>query len=145
MNNCLQQRWSALCPRREAPQKLQQALVAAVLVGLSLCAAGARQPEQQSPVPQDPYSEAQPADRPNSADELPSPIVIQGEELGSDDSMRKFRDTLQPPAGVSERRLSDGTVELVTRFGRFCVKPLPPSLQPRIGGDVTLAARCSSL
>ena len=145
MDNCLQQRWSALCPRREASQKLRQVVVATVLAGLSLYAASARQPDQQSPGTRDPSSEARPADQPNSTEEFPSPIVIQGEELGPDDSMRKFRDTLQPPAGVSERRLADGTVELVTRFGRFCVKPLPPSLQPHIGGEVTLAARCTSL
>lgn len=135
---------SARLPRHE-PRREAQALVAALLAGLSLCAAGAKQPEQQAPLAQDPASEAQLVDQRNSISELPSPIVIQGEELRPDDSMRQFRDTLAPAAGPSERRLADGTVELVTRFGRFCVKPLPPYLQPRIGGEVTLAARCTSL
>jgi len=112
---------------------------------LSLCAAIAKQPEQEALRTQDPAPEVQPADQSSSTGEPPSPIVIQGEELRPDDSMRQFRDALGSPAGVSERRLADGTVELVTRIGRFCVKPVPPYLQPRIGGEVTLAARCTSL
>ena len=137
-------RCSARWPRHVLRRKAQ-ALVAALLAGLSLCAAGAKQPEQQALQAQEPASEAQPADQPNSTGELPSPILIQGEEVRPDDSMRQFRDTLTPAAGASERRPADGSVELVTRFGRFCLKPLPPYLQPRIGGEVTLAARCTSL
>ena len=141
MNGLQQRRCSARWP---TPQKLQ-VLAAAVLAALSLSAAGARQLEPQSSGTRTPSSEAQSADQPNSAEELPPPIVIEGEELRPDDSMRQFRDALRRPDGASERRLADGTVELVTRFGRFCVKPLPSSLQPQIGGEVTLAARCTSL
>ena len=143
--NRLQQRSrsGARWPRRE-PLRDMPAWFAALLVGLSLSAAGAKQPEPQSLGTQDP-APAMPADQANSIGELPAPIVIQGEELRPDDSMRQFRDTLAPSAGASERRPADGSVELVTRFGRFCLKPLPPYLQPRIGGEVTLAARCTSL
>jgi hypothetical protein len=133
--NRLQQRsrCNAQWPRHS--QRVMQVSVAALLACLSLCAAGAKQPDQPAHRAQDPAPEA----------EFPSPIVIQGEELRPDDSMRRFRDTLERSAGPSERRLADGTVELITRFGRFCVKPLPSHLQPGIGGDLTLAARCASL
>jgi len=143
--NRLQQRsrCRARWPRRE-PQREMRALIPVLLAFLSLCAADAKQPEQALQ-PRDPEREVQPVDHPSSIGEFPSPIVIQGEEPRPDDSTRKFRDTLAPSAGVREHRLADGTVELITRFGRFCVKPSPLDLQPHIGGELTLVARCTSL
>ena len=79
-----------------------------------------------------------------------APIAIEGERLYPeptlDDSKRKFRDALGPPPSLiaSERQSTDGAIELTTRFGRFCAKPLPEYLQSRIGGNITLAARCAS-
>jgi hypothetical protein len=79
-----------------------------------------------------------------------APITIEGERLypapALDNSARKFRDALGPPPILiaSERQLTDGAMELTTRFGRFCAKPLPGYLQSNIGGNITLAARCAS-
>jgi hypothetical protein len=44
---------------------------------------------------------------------------------------------------ASERQFTDGAMELTTRFGHFCVKPLPGYPQPNIGGSNTLVARCA--
>jgi len=143
MNRLSGARCSARRPPRES-RRLMHALAGALLACLSIFAMGARQADQPVPSERDPSLEAQAVDQPSPAGEFPSPIVIQEEELSPDDSMQRLRDTLGRRAGRSERRLTDGTVELITRFGRFCVKPLPPGLQPGIGGDTTLAARCAS-
>ena len=34
--------------------------------------------------------------------------------------------------------------EIRTRFGRFCVRPVPPQVQSGLGGDISLAAPCAS-
>jgi len=144
MDRLQQRSRSSARGRRREPQWKVQAMFAALLASVSLCAAGAKQ-EQQSFSMEDPTLQVQPADKANSSGDVPSAVIIQGEEPRPDDSMQRLRDTLRPPAVTSERRLADGSVEAVTRFGRFCVKPLPPYLQPRIGGEVTLAARCTPL
>ena len=98
-----------------------------------------------------PALEVPPTNRDSSVvDTSLAPIVIEGERLYLDpildDSKRKFRDALGPPPILiaSERQFTDGAMELTTRYGRFCAKPLPGYLQSRIGGDITLAARCAS-
>jgi hypothetical protein len=79
-----------------------------------------------------------------------APIAIEGERLYPDPTldniMRKFRNALGPPPILiaSERQFTDGAMELTTRFGHFCAKPLPGYLQSGIGGNITLAARCTS-
>jgi hypothetical protein len=92
---------------------------------------------------------------PRSADgsviEVPAePIVIEGEPIAPeptlDQLMQKFREALsQPPSYVvSERQLAGGLMEIRTRFGRFCVRPVPPQVQSGLGGDISLAAPCAS-
>jgi len=50
-----------------------------------------------------------------------------------------------PPSFLSsERRLVDGTIEVTTRFGRFCAPSLPVQFLSGVGGDVRLAAHCTS-
>ena len=78
------------------------------------------------------------------------PIVIESDELTpeptQDQLMQKFRDALgQPPSYiVSERQLASGVLEVTTRLGRLCVRPLPGQLRSGLGGDITLAAPCAS-
>jgi hypothetical protein len=78
------------------------------------------------------------------------PIVIESDALTpeptQDQLMQKFRDALgQPPSYiVSERQLAGGVLEVTTRFGRLCVRPLPGQLGSGLGGDITLAAPCAS-
>ena len=83
--------------------------------------------------------------------EVPAePIVIEGEGLAPeptlDQLMQKFREALsQPPSYViSERQLAGGLMEIRTRFGRFCVRPVPPQVQSGLGGDTALVAPCTS-
>ena len=83
--------------------------------------------------------------------EVPAePIVIEGEapapDLTLDQLMQKFREALsQPPSYViSERQLAGGLMEIRTRFGRFCVRPVPPQVQSGLGGDIALVAPCAS-
>lgn len=82
--------------------------------------------------------------------EIPlDPIVIESEALAPEPTLdqlfQNFRDVLgQPPSLLSsERRSNDGTLEVTTRLGRLCAKPLPGStVRSGLGGDITLAAPC---
>jgi hypothetical protein len=77
------------------------------------------------------------------------PLVIEAQPTNPDPTqdqlMQKFRDALaQPPTLiVAEHRFSDGTLEVTTRLGRFCGKPLLPHVESGLGGDITLAAPCA--
>src|SRR5262245_23392569 len=74
------------------------------------------------------------------------PITIEGEgEPTLDQLQRKFGDALpKPKSGITERRLNDGTLEVNTRFGRFCQRPMPAYLGSGLGGDVNLLAPCAA-
>ena len=78
------------------------------------------------------------------------PVVIEGEapplEPTPDELIQRFRESLQAPPSFqsSERRLTDGTIEVTTRFGRFCAPSLPVQFLSGVGGDVRLAAHCTS-
>ena len=78
------------------------------------------------------------------------PVVIEGEgpphEPTPDELIQRFRESLQAPPSFlsSERRLADGTIEVTTRFGRFCAPSLPVQFLSDVGGDVRLAAHCTS-
>ena len=78
------------------------------------------------------------------------PVVIEGEgappEPTPDELIQRFRESLQAPPSFlsSERRLADGTIEVTTRFGRFCAPSLPVQFLSSVGGDVRLAAHCTS-
>jgi hypothetical protein len=96
-------------------------------------------------------AEALPPSTDGAVIEVPAePIVIESDTLTpeptQDQLMRKFRDALgQPPSFiVSERQLAGGVLEVTTRFGRLCARPLPGQLHSGLGGDVTLASPCAS-
>jgi len=78
------------------------------------------------------------------------PVVIEGEgpppEATPDELIQRFRESLKAPPSFlsSERRLADGTIEATTRFGRFCAPSLPVQFLSGVGGDVRLAAHCTS-
>ena len=87
----------------------------------------------------------------NSVFEVPTPpVIIEGElphlEPTPEELIRHFRESLNaPPSFLStERRLADGTVEVMTRFGRICAPSLPLQTSAGLGGGVRLAARCAS-
>lgn len=137
-------------PQRES-QRIMQALGVAMLACLSTSPANAIHQGTEGFGVQSSALDAPPMNRDNSvADTWLAPITIEGERLYPDptldDSMRRFRDALgtRPPLILSERQFTDGAMELTTRFGRFCARPLPGYVQPGIGGNITLAARCAS-
>jgi hypothetical protein len=78
-----------------------------------------------------------------------APIIIESDlpapQPTREQLMLRFRDALgQPPSFVvSERQLAGGALELTTRFGRFCARPVPVRSQSGIGGPITLAAPCT--
>jgi hypothetical protein len=78
------------------------------------------------------------------------PIVVVGEPLDlhptQDQLMRNFRAALgQPPTlVVTEHQFADGSLQMTTRFGRFCAGPPQGYLQSGLGGDIRLAAPCAS-
>lgn len=140
----------ALRPQRKS-RRIMQGLGVAMLACLPMSWANAKHQEAEGFGMQNPALEAPTTSRDNSAVDTSSvPITIEVERLhpdpALDDSMRKFRDALGPPPVLiaSERQFTDGAVELTTRFGHFCARPLPGYLQSRIGGNITLTARCAS-
>jgi len=139
-------------PQRES-QCIMQALGIAMFACLTMSWANANQQETDVELHR-PALETPATNRNTSVVDLSlAPITIEGERLYPeptlDESRRKFRDALgTPPIFIAserdEREFTDGSMELTTRFGRFCAKPLPGYLQPRIGGNITLAARCAA-
>jgi hypothetical protein len=85
----------------------------------------------------------------SSAEIRLAPLVIEGQATNPDPTqdqlVQKFRDALAQPSTliVAEHRFSDGTLELTTRLGRFCGKPVPAHPESGVGGDITLAAPCA--
>jgi len=143
---------SHLHPRPQCKsQRIMQALGVAMLACLPTSWANEKYLEAEGFGLHKPALEAPPTNGHSSVfDTLLPEIVVEGERLYPeptlDSSKRKFRDALGPPPILiaSERQFTDGTVELTTRFGRFCAKPLPGYLQSRVGGNITLVARCAS-
>lgn len=76
------------------------------------------------------------------------PIIIEGEggELTPEQLRRKFGDALSQPSkpALQERRLDGGGLEVTTRFGRFCTRPMPAYLSSGLGGDIALLAPCAA-
>jgi hypothetical protein len=94
--------------------------------------------------------EAQTTPEEGSSAEVPLvPIVIESDALspppGRDELMSKFREALgQPPdLTVAEHQVTNGPLEITTRFGRLCAEPPPAHLESGLGGDITLAAPCA--
>jgi len=127
--------------------RIMKALGVAILVCLQMSWANAKHQEVETFRVDNPALEAPPTSEDSSTVDASSPpVVIEGEQMYPDDPKQKFREALGPPPSLvaSEHQFGDGSMELSTRFGRFCAKPVPGSVQLRIGGDITLAARCAS-
>lgn len=80
-------------------------------------------------------------------------VVIEAEPIVEptiDELMRGFRDALardrllRYPGDVLERQLAGGVLEVNTRYGRFCIAPMPIYLSPELAGGVNLASRCAA-
>jgi hypothetical protein len=78
-------------------------------------------------------------------------VVIEAEpilEPGIDDLMRSFRAALErdrqrTSLDIVERQYASGAVEVDTRYGRFCLAPLPTYLSSDLTAGVALASRCA--
>ncbi|HEU5282297.1 MAG TPA: hypothetical protein VFU53_00670 [Burkholderiales bacterium] len=79
----------------------------------------------------------------------PGSVVIEAEPLelepGMGELMRRFRARLADdrPLDPVEDRLVSGAIEVDTRYGRFCIAPLPTYLSSDLAGGLTLASRCA--
>jgi hypothetical protein len=129
-------------------QRIVLALGVAMLACLPMSWANAKHQEAEDPGVHKPALEAPPTNGNSTVvDTSVAPITIEGERLypDPDNFERKFRDALGPPPILiaTERQFTDGAMELTTRFGHFCAKPLPGYLQSNIGGSNTLVARCA--
>jgi hypothetical protein len=131
-------------PRRSSRslRRLVQALGVATLVCVTMSSTNARY--------DGPTVGTQPASQESPLVELPTapPIVIESApnpDPTQDQLMQTFRDALGQPSNSSpsERRLSDGTVEVITRFAHLCAKPPLGRLESGLGGEITLAAPCA--
>jgi hypothetical protein len=93
-----------------------------------------------------PAHEAQPAAEGASSAEVPV-VPVESERINpeptQDELMQKFRDVLAQSPIAAEHRFSDGALEVTTRFGHFCAKPLPGHVESGLGADITLAAPCA--
>jgi hypothetical protein len=78
----------------------------------------------------------------------PGSVVIEAEPLelepGIGELMQRFRDRLadERPLDPVEDRLLSGAIEVNTRYGRFCIAPLPTYLSSDLAG-LALASRCA--
>jgi hypothetical protein len=103
------------------------------------------------------WSEDQPAPAPVQAPSEAPPIelsiggiVIEAEWLKVEPSLeeqaQEFRKALAVPDLLTpvERSFADGSVEVQTRYGKFCLRPVPDYLQASIGSGLALAARCAA-
>jgi hypothetical protein len=138
--------------RRCALPRVTQALRIGIVACLPLSWATAQYAEAKSSAVEKTALEAPTTTVDSATDDMSVPlVVIEAERLDPalDNAEQRFRDALGPPPVLiaSERHLTDGAAEVSTRFGRFCEKPLPGSLQSPIapiGGSITLPARYAS-
>jgi hypothetical protein len=138
---------AAYLQRKGASQRSKQALAMAMLACFTTSWANARHPDTDAPSVDSPALAAEPTTQAKSPVEVPL-VPIESDVLNPEATreqlMQKFRDALaQPPAWIiAEHRLSDGTLEVTTRLGHFCAKPLLGHVESGLGGDITLAAPC---
>jgi hypothetical protein len=122
-------------------------------VAAALCALLACVPVLAETQPEPPAAEApveQPADPAREELTLGS-VVIEAEpilEPGIEDLMRSFRAALErdrqrASLDIVERQYASGVVEVDTRYGRFCLAPLPTYLSSDLTVGVALASRCA--
>jgi hypothetical protein len=62
--------------------------------------------------------------------------------------MQSFHDALErdgsrKPTGIVERQLAGGIIEVNTRYGRFCLAPLPTYLSSSLSTSSGLTTFCS--
>jgi hypothetical protein len=138
-------------PARPVAQRLMQALGPAMVACLAASLALAQDTDAPAAPAASVVLDASSPGREGAVVEIPlEPIVIESDmpnpEPTLDQLMQKFRALLAEPPSfiVSERQFSDGALEVITRFGRFCARPLPGSLHSGLGGDITLASPCAS-
>lgn len=136
---------------RQRPQCGLQRILAALGVAMFVCLprswANVKDQETEPLEVRKPAPEA-PATKGNSSavDTSLAPVIIEGERLYPEASFQqKFGAALGPPPVLIaiERQFTDGTMQVTTRFGHFCAKPLPGYLQSGIGGTITLVPRCA--
>ena len=94
------------------------------------------------------YAGDRPSDEEQVLSEVP-PISIESEQPAAPPTQkeltRRFHDALKPLSHApEERRLADGTLEITTRLGHFCAKPLPAQVESGVGGNIRLAAPCAT-
>jgi len=77
-------------------------------------------------------------------------VVIEAEPLRLErtieELMQRFREALRRDRydlPFAERPLPGGALELTTRFGRFCVVPLPTQFGSDLARGIDLAQRCA--
>jgi hypothetical protein len=79
----------------------------------------------------------------------PGSVVIEAEPLAEptiDELMQTFRAALERdrrPMGIVERQLAGGIIEVNTRYGRFCLAPLPTYLSSSLTTSSGLTTFCS--
>jgi hypothetical protein len=79
-------------------------------------------------------------------------IVIEAEPLTEPDLdtlQRRLgtaleRDRQRYPLEIVEHQFAGGGLEVDTRYGRFCIAPLPSYLSSGLGADTTLTSRCTA-
>jgi hypothetical protein len=79
----------------------------------------------------------------------PGAVIIEGEIIAPptlEDIMQRFREMLEEERTLApmERPLAGGGIEVYTRYGRFCIAPLPTYIASSdLTGGLTLASRCA--
>jgi hypothetical protein len=91
----------------------------------------------------------EPPAAPEPVEVRPGAVVIEGEVIAPptlDEIMQRFRDMLEDERTLApmERPLAGGGLEVHTRYGRFCIAPLPTYIASSdLTGGLTLASRCT--
>jgi hypothetical protein len=123
----------------------------ALAVAAWLSAAKAAQDASLAPPAQDGPS-ARDSEGPGQrtpAEAAPGSVIIEAEPIVEptlDSLMRSLRDTLERgrrPLSPVERQLAGGIIEIDTRYGRFCLAPLPTYLSSSLTTSGGLTSFCS--
>jgi hypothetical protein len=89
------------------------------------------------------------APEPETVEVTPGAVIIEGEAIAPptlEEIMQRFRDMLEDERTLApmERPLAGGGLEVHTRYGRFCIAPLPTYIASSdLTGGLTLASRCT--
>ena len=124
--------------------------VTAALCALLACVPALAETQPELPTA-DQHAADAPAASPAGEDLTLGSVVIEAEpmlEPGIEDLMRSFRAALErdrqrTSLDIVERQYASGAVEVDTRYGRFCLAPLPTYLSSDLTAGVVLASRCA--